>query len=79
MTRPVIVGARTPAVELAERDAAIVTEVEPDALRTVLARLLGDAGLRRRHGETSRELVHTRFSPARVAAAYEKIYDTLLG
>jgi glycosyltransferase involved in cell wall biosynthesis len=65
MNRPVIVGARTPAVELAEREAALVTEVEPDALRAVLGRLLG-------------ELVHTRFSPARVAAAYEKLYDTLL-
>lgn len=76
--RPVIVGARTPAVELAEREAAIVSEVNADALRAVLERLVANPGLRARHGSVSRELVETRFAPARVAAAYEQIYDSLL-
>lgn len=79
LERPVIVGARTPAVELAERDAAIVSEVEAEALRAVLARLVSDDALRRRHGRAGRDLVETRFAPARVAAVYEGLYDELLG
>lgn len=78
LERPVIVGAKTPAVELAERDAAIVSEVNADALRAVLARLLADTSMRRRHGGGGRSLVETRFSPGRVGAVYEALYDELL-
>ena len=76
--RPVIVGAGTPAAELAEDGGALAVEPEADALATAVDGLRSDEAARAALGRCARELALERFSPARVAAAYEEIYEGLL-
>ncbi|MBW2508010.1 MAG: glycosyltransferase family 4 protein [Deltaproteobacteria bacterium] len=77
MGRPVIVGRGTPAEELAEEGGALAIEPEAGALANVIERLDGDERARDDLGRRARELVLERFSPANVAADYERLYETL--
>ena len=58
--------------------AVLVPGGDPDALAAAIARLLGNAPLRARLGESARRLLADRFSGARVAEALESHYDRLL-
>ena len=58
--------------------AVLVPGGDPDALAGAIARLLRNAPLRARLGESARRLLADRFSGARVAEALESHYDRLL-
>ena len=58
--------------------AVLVPGGDPDALAAAIARLLKNAPLRARLGESARRLLADRFSGARVAEALEAHYDRLL-
>jgi glycosyltransferase involved in cell wall biosynthesis len=58
--------------------AVLVPGGDPDALAAAIARLLRNAPLRARLGESARRLLADRFSGARVAEALESHYDRLL-
>ena len=75
--RPVIVGAGTPAAELAEEGGALAVEPEGEALAAVIAQVGGDDAAHASLGRRARALVLDRHSPIRVAAAYEEIYEAL--
>lgn len=74
---PVVVGAGTPAVELAEGDAAIVAECDVDAVRAVMQAGANDA-MRKSVGARGRERVLADFTRASMASAYEALYGELL-
>jgi glycosyltransferase involved in cell wall biosynthesis len=57
--------------------ALLVEPGDPAALAGALARLLGDAGLRRRLGTAARKLFEERFSAAAFAAALGRVYAEL--
>jgi glycosyltransferase involved in cell wall biosynthesis len=57
--------------------ALLVEPGDPDALAGALARLLGDAGLRRRLGTAARKVFEERFSAAAFAAALGRVYAEL--
>lgn len=75
--KPVVVGAGTPADELCVGGAAIATEVTPDAVAAVMARLLDDREARSLHGDKGRARVLAEYTRAPMAAAYEALYDEL--
>ena len=82
MERPVIVGAGTPAAELAEGEpdtiaGAIAVETRVEALAEVLLRLLEDDERRDALGRAARAQALRDHHPARLAAAYESVYDEL--
>lgn len=77
LQRPVVVSAQTPAAELASAGACVV-EGNVDALEAELRGLLDDQTRRIELGQTGREVVLERFSPASVAAQYEAVYRSLL-
>ena len=58
---------------------ALVTLGDPAALATAIARYLGDAALRRAHGDAARARVIERFSRERVHALTLAYYDRVLG
>src|SRR5207302_317250 len=58
--------------------AVLVPGGDPNALAAAIARLLKNAPLRARLGESARRLLADRFSGARVAEALEAHYDRLL-
>ena len=61
------------------RTGLVVPPGDPDALAEGMRRLLTDAALRRRLGESARGEVSRRFSMAAMIAGTERIYDELLG
>lgn len=77
MGRPVIVGAGTPAAELADDGGAVAVTANAEALADAVEQLSTDAEARDALGRRARELVLDTFSPVRVAAAYERIYEEL--
>jgi phosphatidylinositol alpha-1,6-mannosyltransferase len=76
--RPVFLGSDTPAAELADAGAAVAVESQPDALASAITALGADEAARAALRRSARELLSTSFSPQRVAAAYERIYEELL-
>ena len=76
--RPVLVGSGTPAAELADAGAAVAVEPQPDALASAITALGSDEAAHAALRRSARELLRTSFSPQRVAAAYERIYEELL-
>ena len=58
--------------------ALLVPAGEPAALTAAMERLLGDAALRRRLGAAGRDLVHERFSGARLAERLTALYLSLV-
>jgi glycosyltransferase involved in cell wall biosynthesis len=58
--------------------ALLVPAGEPAALAVAIERLLGDAALRRRLGGAGRDLVHERFSGARLAERLTALYLSLV-
>ncbi|MGH7368983.1 MAG: glycosyltransferase family 4 protein [Candidatus Rokuibacteriota bacterium] len=59
------------------RTALLVPAGEPAPLAAAIARLLGDAALRKRLGEAGADLVRERFSGARLAEALTALYLSL--
>ncbi len=76
LARPVVVASGAPAAELADGGGALA--VEPGALAETLDRLLGDDAARDALGRAARKVANDRFTPDRMAAAYETLYDRLL-
>lgn len=76
LARAVVVASDGPASELADGGAAIA--VAPDALAGEIARLIDDDARRRALGDVARRAAAERFHPARMAAAYETLYDDIL-
>lgn len=75
--RPVVVARGSSAEELADEGGARAVDAGPEALGESLRELLASADARSALGERARRAA-ARFSPSRVAAAYETIYDELL-
>lgn len=78
MGRPAVVGADTPAAELAARGegaAAVATRVEP--LAELLSRWVRDDAERERRGVAARAQARRDHLPSQLAAAYESVYDEL--
>jgi glycosyltransferase involved in cell wall biosynthesis len=79
MERPVVVAQGTAAEELAADGAAERVAPDADAVAVTVGRLLDDPRAARAVGAAARRAVLSRFSPAEVAAGYERVYDRLTG
>jgi len=79
MERAVVVSRGTPAEELAHDGAARACDPSVEALRDELARLIASREERNLLGQKGREAVLTRYGRQDMAAAYEALYDQLLG
>lgn len=77
MGRPVLVGKGTPAAELAEWGGAMAVEPHGEALAHGIEQLSADQDSRETLGRRARKLVLQRFSPAKVAAEYEQLYEAV--
>ncbi|HEX6277498.1 MAG TPA: glycosyltransferase family 4 protein [Polyangiaceae bacterium] len=77
LARPVVVATGTPAAELADGGAARAVPPETDALADALGTLVGDAAHREALGARARETVLAEYDRARMARAYEALYDSL--
>jgi glycosyltransferase involved in cell wall biosynthesis len=77
--RPVVVAEGSAAEELAEGGGALAVTPAAEALADALRRLLSDAGARETLGVRARRAVAERFSVEAGVAAYEALYDELLG
>ena len=75
---PVIVAEATPAAELADDGGALAVEPNETALAALLGRLLLDSRARVAQGTAARAAILANFGRARMAAAYELLYDALL-
>ncbi len=78
LARSVVVCAGTPAAELATGGAALAVAPETEALARTLGGLLGDESARHALGERARQRATVEHDPARMAAAYEALYDELI-
>jgi glycosyltransferase involved in cell wall biosynthesis len=77
---PVVVSDHGPLAELLDRDVgAAVPTGDAEAFGDAVAGLLQDEAARNAKGETGRKRVRETYAPAPVAAAYEALYDDLLG
>jgi len=77
LARCVLVGAGTPAEELAAVGGAVCVATEPDAVSAMTQRLLEDSAQRTALGVRARQVASAHFDPARMSANYEALYDTL--
>jgi glycosyltransferase involved in cell wall biosynthesis len=77
--RAVLVGAGTPAQELADAGGAVVAETQRDAVSALTAALLEDSSRRAALGAAARSLVLRDYDAARMTASYESLYDELSG
>jgi glycosyltransferase involved in cell wall biosynthesis len=77
LARPVVVATGTPAAELADGGAARAVAPETDALAEALSMLLFDAAQREALGAQARETALAEYDRARMARAYEALYDAL--
>jgi phosphatidylinositol alpha-1,6-mannosyltransferase len=78
MGRAVLVSSRTAAAELAAEGGALAIEPVPEALASAVETLSSDAARTKTLGQAARRLTQERFSPKRIADAYERIYGELL-
>lgn len=77
MARPLLVGSGSPSAELAEDGAAVAVDADGEALAAVIENLSADRKVRAELGSRARALATSRFSPAEVAGAYERLYEEL--
>lgn len=73
----VVTSSTTAAAELATDGAALAVTPTPDAVAAAIAPLFADAQLRHALALRAREVAMTRYHPARMASAYETVYDEL--
>jgi glycosyltransferase involved in cell wall biosynthesis len=78
LARPVIVAARSPAAELADGGSAIAVDPTEEAIAERIDDLIGSDAARAELGSSARRAAQERFAPARMAEAYETLYDRLL-
>jgi glycosyltransferase involved in cell wall biosynthesis len=76
LARAVIVAKDSPAAELA--DGAIAVDPSPEAIAAELDALAGDTDRRAALGARARRIARERYEPARMASAYEELYDSVL-
>jgi glycosyltransferase involved in cell wall biosynthesis len=76
--RVVVVGAGTPAAELADGGGALLAQAAPDAVAEVVSRALANRSELAALGERARGTIALRHSPTAMASAYETLYDELL-
>ena len=79
LERSVIVACGSAAEELAETGGALAVPAERDALTHEIKRLLADDDARARLGRAARHSVCEHYTYPVMAAAYERLYDELLG
>jgi glycosyltransferase involved in cell wall biosynthesis len=77
LERCVLVGAGTPAQELAAAGGAVKVETVRDAVSTATRALLEDADARARLGARARQVVLQDYAPEQMAVRYEALYDLL--
>jgi glycosyltransferase involved in cell wall biosynthesis len=77
LERCVLVGAGTPAEELAAGGGAVCAVTQRDAVSVVTRQLLEDAPRRAAVGARARQVVLCDYDPARMSASYESLYDQL--
>jgi phosphatidylinositol alpha-1,6-mannosyltransferase len=77
MKRPVFVGGDTPAAELAEQGGAVAVDSDAQAIAHAIETFDADEAAGDSLCRRARELVLDRFSPRRVASAYERVYEEL--
>lgn len=75
--RTVLVGSQTPCAELAEQGGAWAVSADGEALAEAVERLSAEVERRRSLERQARALAATRFCPAAVAAAYERLYEEI--
>jgi glycosyltransferase involved in cell wall biosynthesis len=75
---PVLVSRGTSAAELADGGAAILADHDADAIAAAIRAALSDDAARREIVARARDRVSGELSAARVAAAHEALYDSLL-
>jgi glycosyltransferase involved in cell wall biosynthesis len=78
LKRPVLVGAGTPAEELAEGGGALAVDPTRDATSAAVLLLLNNLRECIKMGEKARQTVFERYGAQAMAAAYEQLYDELL-
>ncbi|MET0384403.1 MAG: glycosyltransferase family 4 protein [Polyangiales bacterium] len=77
LERCVIVGAGTPAEELAAGGGAVCVATQRDAVSAATRRLIEDASERTLIGARARKVVLCDYDPARMSECYESLYDQL--
>lgn len=77
LERCVLVGAGTPAEELAAEGGALKVATQRDAVSELTRRLLEDATQRAELGARARQAVVRDYAPEQMAARYEALYDQL--
>jgi len=78
LARSVIVADGSAAAELSRSGGAIALSPDVESLAEGVQRLLDDDEARTALGAAARAAVHAHYTPARMAAAYEVLYDQLL-
>ncbi|MGD8826138.1 MAG: glycosyltransferase family 4 protein [Myxococcales bacterium] len=73
--RAVLVGQGTPCAELAEDAGAWAVPIDPDALADTIERLSSDQERRQALERQAHDLAVSQFSPRKVAAQYELLYE----
>ncbi len=79
LARPVVVAADAPAAEIADGGAAIAVEADVEALSHAIDGLFDDDEARRAQGERACVAARERYDARVMVAAYEALYDDLLG
>jgi phosphatidylinositol alpha-1,6-mannosyltransferase len=79
LARPVVVATGTPAAELAEGGAARAVAPDVDTLADAISTLVADRAHREALGGLARETALAEHDRTRMAAAYEALYDSLVG
>lgn len=75
LARCVLVGAGTPAQELAAEGGAVKVETERAAVSEATRQLLEDSARRAQLGARAQEVVAREYAPEQMAAKYESLYD----
>lgn len=77
LERCVLVGAGTPAEELAAGGGAVSVATQRDAVSAVTRKLMEDRSQRERVGARARQVVLCDYDATRMATLYERVYDQL--